>query len=202
MKKLIIGVVALGLAGCVALFMARHHVLDLMEGMSGAAVSSSLMDGLATEEGAVEGGSEARQARAEPDAPRLPEYSGPTAAYIEEGADNRDVELSFDVEDNREPTGIMNLNNRHIQRVMAQNQRELLSCYGDQLADYPDLEGEVEFEFAVRPSGEVAMVRVKDSTLRSHEAEDCFVERARHWSFPATDQSQLARFSTSVDFRF
>ena len=199
MKRIIIAALALVLAVGVGLFMGRHAIQDALVGASSsAAMSSSLMDGLAG------GGASAApdEATAEADGPRLPEYSGPTAAYIEEGADNRDVELSFNESNDRPSTGLHTLTNRHINRVMQQNQRELLRCYGDQLAEYPDLAGEVEFEFAVYPEGNVAMVRVKESSLRSHEAEECFVERARHWTFPATDRTDLARFSTSIDFRF
>jgi uncharacterized protein YxeA len=193
MKKIIIGVVALVLVAGSALFLGRHHVVDFMEGMQQAQMSSSLVDGLAGADSEAEAGAEVE---------RLPQYAGPTSAYIEEGADNRDVELSFGQDGDREPTGIRSLTNRHIQQVMHQNQRELLGCYGAELAEYPDLAGEVEFEFAVYPAGNVAMVRVKESSLRSHEAEDCFVEHARHWNFPATDQDGLARFTTSINFQF
>lgn len=199
MKRIIIAALALVLLVGAGLFMGRHAIKDvLVEASSSAAMSSNLMDGLA---GAASGEAPV-EGRAEADGPRLPEYAGPTAAYIEDGADNRDVELSFTDNDDRPATGLHTLTNRHINRVMQQNQRELLRCYGDQLAEYPDLAGDVEFEFAVYPAGNVAMVRIKESSLRSHEAEECFVEKARHWSFPATDRTDLARFSTSIDFRF
>lgn len=125
-----------------------------------------------------------------------PEEYVPTSAYIEEGADNRDLEFGF----GGGTTGSEVLSNGMIQNVVTGGQNDLIGCYAEQLQENQDLEGKVFFEFAVRPNGRVAMVKVTDSSLRSKEAEDCFVEKARHWQFPAVDSDILTRFDT--DFMF
>ncbi|MFU8805264.1 MAG: AgmX/PglI C-terminal domain-containing protein [Bradymonadaceae bacterium] len=126
-----------------------------------------------------------------------PEYEGPTSAYIEEGADDRDVAFGFA---DGAQAGEEVLSNAAIQRVVNSRQMELVACYGEQLQEDPELEGRVDFEFAIAPDGHVAMVKVTGSALRSKAAEDCFVEKARHWQFPSIDSDIMTRFDT--DFMF
>lgn len=139
------------------------------------------------------------------DEDELPQYEGPSSAYIEEGADSKVLQFGFGKEnadlepqDDRKMPRLMSDDN--IQSVVSRNQNDLIACYGEELQYDETLTGKVDFEFAVAPDGHVAMVRVTRSTLRSKDAEDCFVEKARHWKFPKTNQDILTRFDTDFTF--
>lgn len=132
------------------------------------------------------------------------DYEGPTSIYIEEGFDPEVTDLAFGADEpvsHADPTAPTRLSNRQIQRVLQDHQSELLRCYARELETNPDLGGDVEFDFAIRPDGEVAMVKVAESTLRSTSAEDCFVDRARHWNFPEFSHEQPTRFQINMGFR-
>jgi hypothetical protein len=126
----------------------------------------------------------------------------PSSEWREEGIELDVQKLSFSESDYKAPEGAPEmLTNYHIQSVMQQNQRPLLECYAEQLHDHPDLAGQVYFDFAVAPDGHVVMVKVASSELRSKPTEDCFVERAKAWEFPATQRDVLTRFQTDFNFR-
>lgn len=129
-----------------------------------------------------------------------PPYEGPRSVYIEEGFDPDRVEFDFQAGGGEDANLPRLLNDDQIQTVVNRHQDELLDCYADELQYDPDITGRVDFDFAVHPNGRVAMVRVAGSTLRSNYAEDCFVERARHWRFPEIRQELPTRFETDFSF--
>lgn len=133
-----------------------------------------------------------------------PEYQGPISSYVEEGFDPDTVEFDFQAGGGAERDESLPriLSDRMIQRVVDNHQQELLDCYATELRRDPDLSGRVDFDFAVTPDGRVAMVRVLDSSLRSNAAEDCFVEKARNWRFPAIRHELPTRFETDVNFNY
>lgn len=183
MRLIVVGGTAALAAVIAVVLLAGPHLLTLAQGMSGA--SGHLTNSMDR-------------------ADEREHYQGPTSAFMIEGLDLE--ELSFDFADEtfniRDESAPRMLSDSQLQRVIAQNQGELISCYAEQLRDDPDLEGTVDFEFAITPSGHVAMVKVSGSTLRSTAAEDCFVERAKEWQFPQTNQELLTRFETDVTFAF
>src|SRR5690554_5529957 len=139
------------------------------------------------------------------DEDELPEYEGPSSAYIEAGADSNVLQFGFgsenagsDQPDDQKTPRMMS--DENVQFVVSRNQNDLIACYDEELQYDETLAGKVDFEFAVAPDGHVAMVRVSRSTLRSKDAEDCFVEKARHWKFPKTNQDILTRFETDFTF--
>jgi hypothetical protein len=136
---------------------------------------------------------------AEPAAPQGP-YE-PTSEYIEPGLDPEVTNLAMgDGERDPDPNLPEMLSGRAIQQVVNAHQQELVRCYADSLQTNPDLAGRVFFDFGIAPDGHVAMVRVTSSKLRSKETEDCFVEKARRWTFPATRRAMLTRFDTDLNF--
>ena len=170
---------------------------EFLQGLQGASTAGSLataLDGADKEQPSEE-------LDREPKAQARPVYEGPTSAYIEEGADSDFLDLSFADSGPEERSGPRTLSQRAIQQVINRHQRELLSCYGEELQNDPDLAGDVDFEFAIDPTGRVIMAKVAGSSLRSKAAEDCFVERARHWDFPETSGEIPTRFQTSMTFQ-
>ena len=131
-----------------------------------------------------------------------PPYEGPNSVYMAEGFDPDAVAtLDFGGDSNGEDSNLPRLlTDVQIQRVVNSHQQELLDCYADELRYDPDISGTVYFDFAVDPDGRVLMVRVTRSTLESNFAEDCFVEQARNWRFPATNQATPTRFETDFSF--
>lgn len=76
---------------------------------------------------------------------------------------------------------------------------DMMPCYARALEDQ-DIQGRVDIRFGVAADGHVALVKVTHSELRSPETEDCLVEVARAWRFPATGRANLTQFDS--DFRF
>lgn len=125
----------------------------------------------------------------------------PTSEYIEPGLDPDVTTFAMDKGGKPvDPNLPEMLSEAAIQQVSNQHQRELIGCYAQALKDDSDLAGRVFFNFGVAPDGHVAMVRVTKSGLRSKSTEDCFVDKARRWRFPATRRQVLTRFDTNFNF--
>jgi hypothetical protein len=188
-RKYIIGLIGVGVlvlagAGAALWFLGPDKVVPEATKLSGDISSST-----------ESAGSEATA----PDAPNPP-YE-PTSEWIEPGLDPEVTNLAMGGgERQADPNLPEMLSSRAIQQVMNAHQQELIGCYADSLKAKPDLAGRVFFDFGVAPDGHVAMVRVTSSKLRSNETEDCFVEKARDWTFPATRREVLTRFDTDFNF--
>ena len=87
-----------------------------------------------------------------------------------------------------------------VQEVMYAHQEDMIGCYAEGLEQDETLAGEVKFHFRVAKDGHVALVKITSSGLRHKDTEDCLVDAARRWSFPATGQAGLAKFDTSFEF--
>jgi hypothetical protein len=150
--------------------------------------------------GSESAGSESAGARSADPAEEQGPYE-PTSQYLEPGFDPEVTSFAMgDSERPRDENLPEMLSGRAIQQVMNAHQQELVRCYADSLKADPDLAGRVFFDFSVAPDGHVAMVRVKSSKLRSKQTEDCFVDKAKHWTFPATRRDVLTRFDTDFNF--
>lgn len=125
----------------------------------------------------------------------------PTSAYVEKGADSDVQVMGFDG-DGGGGGGGARLSEYAIQDTIAQHQNDLIMCYAEGLEQNPDLQGRVDFHFRIAGDGHVAMVKVTRSGLRDRATEDCFVEKARQWSFPRTGGEALTKFDTDFNFTF
>jgi hypothetical protein len=123
----------------------------------------------------------------------------PTSAYMEPGADSDVTELSFDKGSNGGAQA-GSFDESVVQEVMYAHQEDMIGCYADGLAEDETLAGEVKFHFRVAKDGHVALVKITSSGLRHKDTEDCLVDAARRWRFPATGQAGLAKFDTSFEF--
>lgn len=124
----------------------------------------------------------------------------PTSAWIEEGLDPDVTTFGFGGPA-AEPSG-PELSEGQIHQLVNARQADLMGCYASALEEDQDLKGRVDFQFGIAPDGHVAMVRVTGSTLASKPTEDCMVEQARSWSFPATNRSVLMKFDTDFTFTY
>lgn len=123
----------------------------------------------------------------------------PTSAYMEPGADSDVTELSFD-KGSGGGAQAGSFDESVVQEVMYAHQEELIGCYAEGLEQDETLAGEVKFHFRVAKDGHVALVKITSSGLRHKDTEDCLVDAARRWSFPATGQAGLAKFDASFEF--
>lgn len=124
----------------------------------------------------------------------------PTSEWIEEGLDPDVTTFGFGGPA-VDPSG-PELSEGQIQQLVNARQADLMGCYASALEEDQDLKGRVDFQFGIAPDGHVAMVRVTGSTLASTPTEDCMVEQARTWSFPATNRSVLMKFDTDFTFTY
>ena len=71
-----------------------------------------------------------------------------------------------------------------IRRVVGQHRREIRHCYERALKRDPSLEGRVEVQFTISPSGTVVAALVQKTTLDDTSTEACVNRMIRRWSFP------------------
>ncbi len=175
---------------------------DLSKLVNGSQLTSNLNGARGGANRAGSGAAASRSESGEAAPAEMASYEGPSSSYVEEGADSKVLQFGFGSGDDSEAdqNAPRLISNDTVQYVVSQNQNELIGCYGEALQDDETLAGKVDFEFAIAPDGHVAMVKVVRSTLRSKSAEDCFVQKARHWKFPRTNQDILTRFETDFTF--
>lgn len=82
-----------------------------------------------------------------------------------------------------------------IRKVIRDNQRQIQACYEKTLNKNPNLYGKVILEWVIIGNGRVANARVKSSTLKNSEVEQCIVSRLRTWKFPEPPPDQEALVS-------
>ncbi len=127
----------------------------------------------------------------------------PTSAWMEEGLDLGVTRFEMASEQPASadaPQTGMDIDAMVANQVRA-NQNSLMPCYA-QVLEQEDVQGTVDMQFGIAPDGHVAMVKVTRSTLRSKEAEDCFVDVAREWSFGETGRASLTKFDTDFGFYY
>lgn len=128
----------------------------------------------------------------------------PTSQYVEPGADSDVTELDLSAPDaapDADPELIDDgPSEDSLQRVITQNQMELIECYAQGLEDEPDLQGRVDFHFRIAPDGHVAMVKITRSGLKDKPTEDCFVSKSRRWDFPKSSKKVTLKFDTNLNF--
>lgn len=128
----------------------------------------------------------------------------PTSKYIADGFDPDERVIDFSeskVRSKKEGPRLDVLTTNDVQRIVYDRANSLIPCYQKVLDKRPDAGGDVGFEFGIDSDGEVLMVRITDSELRSKVAEDCLVEKTRNWDFPKTNLDFVTRFQTSMLFR-
>ncbi len=182
--------------------MESEYVVGLMDKLQGGEATGSVADAVDGDE-SIEETAEQVVRREAPPSEEPEVYKGPNSAYVEEGFEPDNLEIDFGAADDEQDSNLPRvLSDAQIQSVIDSHQDELVACYGDQLQEDPDLSGRVDVDFAIHPEGRVAMVQVTDSTLRSHAAEDCLVERARRWTFPEVNQAHHTQFDTDFEFSY
>jgi len=127
----------------------------------------------------------------------------PTSEYVAEGfdPDERVVDFSEATEGARDGPARDILTSRDVQRMLHERSDRLVPCYQKVLDERPDAQGDVQFSFAIDSGGDVRMVRITDSELRSPAAEDCMVRETRNWEFSKTHLGSVTRFETGMTFR-
>lgn len=123
----------------------------------------------------------------------------PSSAYIEKGADSNTTTFGFSGGEVTTSSG-RSISESDITNVVYSHQRGLLECYMEGLEEDPDMAGRVKFHFRVAKDGHVAMAKVTASGLQDKETEDCLIDDARRWKFPATGKPGLLKFDTHFDF--
>jgi hypothetical protein len=71
-----------------------------------------------------------------------------------------------------------------VKRVIDQHLDEITYCYETALISNPSIMGKMIFEWKILMSGEVGEVRIKSSTVNSHEIHACIKAAIKTWQFP------------------
>lgn len=78
-----------------------------------------------------------------------------------------------------------------VKRVIDQHLGDITYCYETELINNPSIMGKVIFEWKIMISGEVGEVRIKSSSINSHEIHNCIKESIRGWQFPKPSGSEV-----------
>ena len=78
-----------------------------------------------------------------------------------------------------------------VKRVIDQHLDDITYCYETELISNPSIVGKVLFEWKILMSGEVGEVRIKSSSINSHEIHACIKEAIRTWRFPKPRGSEV-----------
>jgi hypothetical protein len=71
-----------------------------------------------------------------------------------------------------------------VKRVIDQHLDEVTYCYETALISNPSIMGKMIFEWRILMNGEVGEVRIKSSTVNSHEIHACIKAAIKTWQFP------------------
>ncbi len=78
-----------------------------------------------------------------------------------------------------------------VKRVIDQHLADITYCYETELINNPSIMGKVMFEWKIMMSGEVGEVRIKSSSINSHEIHNCIKESIRGWQFPKPSGAEV-----------
>ncbi len=78
-----------------------------------------------------------------------------------------------------------------VKRVIDEHLDDITYCYETELIANPSIVGKVMFEWKILMTGEVGEVRIKSSSINSHEIHACIKEAIRTWRFPKPSGSEV-----------
>ena len=78
-----------------------------------------------------------------------------------------------------------------VKRVIDQHLDDISYCYETELINNPSVVGKLLFEWKIMMSGEVGEVRIKSSSINSHEIHTCIKDSIRSWRFPKPKGSEV-----------
>jgi hypothetical protein len=78
-----------------------------------------------------------------------------------------------------------------VKRVIDQHLADITYCYETELISNPSIMGKVMFEWKIMMNGEVGEVRIKSSSINSHEIHNCIKESIRGWQFPKPSGAEV-----------
>jgi len=78
-----------------------------------------------------------------------------------------------------------------VKRVIDAHLDDITYCYESELISNPSIIGRVMFEWKILMSGKVGEVRIKSSSINSHEIHTCIKDSIRTWHFPQPSGSEV-----------
>ena len=76
------------------------------------------------------------------------------------------------------------LNRSQIEEVIRRHKGQLIYCYETSLQVKPNLSGRVDVKFIIGGNGKVRTAKVKATTLKSKNVENCLLSKLKKWQFP------------------
>lgn len=90
------------------------------------------------------------------------------------------------------PSGLGSLDKEVIRRVIRSHLKEIKFCYEQQLIHDASLQGRVEVQLTITPSGRVESGVIKSSTVNDSGVETCITNAVRRWEFPASTHAGIS----------
>ncbi|HOI08844.1 MAG TPA: TonB family protein [Myxococcota bacterium] len=93
------------------------------------------------------------------------------------------------------------LDRETVRRYIQSKLDQIRFCYQKEVQTNPDLAGQVKAEWVILPTGNVAQVRISQSSLGSNAVESCVVSRIQTWRFPSPKGGGTVRVSYPFIFK-
>ncbi len=93
------------------------------------------------------------------------------------------------------------LDRETVRRYIQSKLDQIRFCYQKEVQGNPDLAGQVKAEWVILPTGNVAQVRISQSSLGSNAVESCVISRIQTWRFPSPKGGGTVRVSYPFIFK-
>jgi hypothetical protein len=84
------------------------------------------------------------------------------------------------------------LSRAQIQKVINEHVAQVQACYERNLMRDRSLAGKITFDWVIAPTGAVASVRVRSSTMAGSTVSTCIMQEIRGWTFPTPEGGSVA----------
>ncbi len=84
------------------------------------------------------------------------------------------------------------LSRAQIQKVINEHVAQVQACYERNLMRDHSLSGKITFDWVIAPTGSVASVRVRSSTMAGSSVSTCILQEIRGWIFPTPEGGSVA----------
>lgn len=93
------------------------------------------------------------------------------------------------------------LDRQTVQRYIQSKLDQIRYCYQSEVQRNPNLAGQIRAEWVILPTGNVASVKIGQTTLNSPAVEKCVVARIQSWRFPSPKGGGTVRVSYPFIFK-
>ena len=92
------------------------------------------------------------------------------------------------------------IDKRIIKKIVRQHSGEIRACYEKELIKNHSLTGRITVEWEISKEGNVALIVIKESTMKNENIEQCISNSIKLWRFPAPKDGEIAKVEYPFEF--